>query len=778
MTETKPSFAEQVKSYPKAFWVANTMEIFERMAWYGWFTVMAVYVTGSVATGGLGFSTELAGALQGIVPFFLYLLPVVTGALADRYGYKKMFIIAYLVMMVSYYLLGQFHTVPTFFMAFMFVAVGAAIFKPVVVGTVARTTNESNSATGFGIFYMMVNVGGFAGPIVAGLVRGKGWEYVFMACSAWSALNLLIVLFFYKEPAVPGAEQEKRSLRQVGDNMVEVLGNMRFFITVFTVVFALMFANLNVWWFAHFTWLHCLFFIPGWLVLNFVWDVILPPGSGDPAQPASQGKIFLFKRMHCSNWRFALFLLIMSGFWTSFNQIFYTMPEYLRDFTETRPLVEGARWIETTAAYEWLFGVVDPNNPDEGLTSRLATVSPSERDELIAKVQTLKEALGGDQRALLSTIPRERFDQLLEAAPVALREAVDAARVSAEENHDAVAAFGEMILSLEDSQIGQIIAVAQVELGTDWREQLEREAKESSSKKLLHSKVRISPSALQPYLAMKPQVSAEQLKFLGETVERLAASKQALAESTDNIEAPVLLKKMKKQFEAAQPPLREQGMTLLPIQMARLLLEDFDDTSSLIDAAAEKVRANEVANQIIIAGRQVNPEYIVNINAGAIVLFQVLISLLMGRFHRFTTMIVGMLIAAVGVGLSTFAGAEGLISTGGLIWIVAGGIFVFSFGEMMASPTSQEYVGRIAPAAKKALYMGYYFIAVALGNVFAGILKGELMSRLAYDMNRPDLMWAAFGGIMLLTAVAFLLYNKFALPKDAAHKLVPGDSGS
>ena len=80
---------------------------------------------------------------------------------------------------------------------------------------------------------------------------------------------------------------------------------------------------------------------------------------------------------------------------------------------------------------------------------------------------------------------------------------------------------------------------------------------------------------------------------------------------------------MKKQFEAAQPPLREQGMTLLPIQMARLLLEDFDDTSSLIDAAAEKVRANEVANQIIIAGRQVNPEYIVNINAGAIVLFQV-----------------------------------------------------------------------------------------------------------------------------------------------------------
>ena len=101
MATQKLGFIAQIKSYPGTFWVANTMEIFERMSWYGWFTVMAVYVTGTVATGGLGFSTELRGALQGIVPFFLYLFPVITGAMADRYGYKKMFIIAYLIMIVS-----------------------------------------------------------------------------------------------------------------------------------------------------------------------------------------------------------------------------------------------------------------------------------------------------------------------------------------------------------------------------------------------------------------------------------------------------------------------------------------------------------------------------------------------------------------------------------------------------------------------------------------------------------------------------------------------------
>ena len=112
LENSKLGFFAQLKSYPREFWVANTMEIFERLSWYGWFTVMALYVTAKPETGGLGFSTETRGNLQGIVPFFLYLLPVLTGALADRYGYKKMFIIAYLVMIVSYYSLGQFTSLP------------------------------------------------------------------------------------------------------------------------------------------------------------------------------------------------------------------------------------------------------------------------------------------------------------------------------------------------------------------------------------------------------------------------------------------------------------------------------------------------------------------------------------------------------------------------------------------------------------------------------------------------------------------------------------------
>lgn len=129
-------------------------------------------------------------------------------------------------------------------------------------------------------------------------------------------------------------------------------------------------------------------------------------------------------------------------------------------------------------------------------------------------------------------------------------------------------------------------------------------------------------------------------------------------------------------------------------------------------------------------------------------------------------MIVGMVIAAVGIGLSSFAGGTMIGPLGGSLLVVVAGIVIFAVGEMMASPTSQEYVGRIAPQDRVAVYMGYYFVAVALGNLFGGILSGQLYGKLARDMQRPDLMWACFGGLMLLTAVIFLLYDRFALPRS------------
>jgi dipeptide/tripeptide permease len=156
------------------------------------------------------------------------------------------------------------------------------------------------------------------------------------------------------------------------------------------------------------------------------------------------------------------------------------------------------------------------------------------------------------------------------------------------------------------------------------------------------------------------------------------------------------------------------------------------------------------------AGNQINPEWLVNIDAGAIVLFQVLISAIFARWKPFTTMIVGTVITGIGLGLGFY---------GDMGWIVVLAIFVFAIGEMMASPKSQEYVARIAPPAKTAMYMGYYFVSIALGNLFGGILSGQMYGYYGRDVRDPGTMWLIFGGIGILTALLLVAYDRLVVRK-------------
>jgi dipeptide/tripeptide permease len=103
-------------------------------------------------------------------------------------------------------------------------------------------------------------------------------------------------------------------------------------------------------------------------------------------------------------------------------------------------------------------------------------------------------------------------------------------------------------------------------------------------------------------------------------------------------------------------------------------------------------------------------------------------------------------------------------------WVVVAGIAVFSFGEMMASPKSKEYTGKIAPPGKTALYMGYFYWCVALGNLFGGILSGQFYAAFARDMNRPDIMWLTFALIAVGTAVLIYAYDKMVIKKRAVEQ--------
>ncbi len=231
------SLTRDLRSFPRTFWIANSMELFERWAYYGMFTVLSVYMTDPVSKGGLGFSQEERGVMQALVTGVLYLLPILGGAIADRFGFRKVLIAAFVTLSSGYFAMGQFHAYAPFFVAFLVVAVGGAIFKPIIVGTVAKTTDKSTETLGFGIFYMIVNIGGFLGPWAASKMRDLDWSYVFIMCSLVIVVNLLLVLFYREPSRTEGAREPlSESIRNIFRNTLVVMRDVKFVLFLLIIV--------------------------------------------------------------------------------------------------------------------------------------------------------------------------------------------------------------------------------------------------------------------------------------------------------------------------------------------------------------------------------------------------------------------------------------------------------------------------------------------------------------------------------------------------------------
>lgn len=233
-----------LKKFPRVFWVSNIMEVFERWAWYGFYNAFALYLTLSKDTGALGFTQVQKGVIIGTGSMLLYFLPIITGAIADRIGYKKVLILSYSSYIAGFFMVGTFESYPMVFAAYIFLAIAGALFKPVISGMIAKTTNDENASVGFGIFYMMVNIGGFIGPFIAGFLYKIDWNLVFLMSIIIIAINYIFVFFFFKEPN--REESEETFLQSVGiafKNIWITLNNWKY--VLFLLIMGLFWAAFN-----------------------------------------------------------------------------------------------------------------------------------------------------------------------------------------------------------------------------------------------------------------------------------------------------------------------------------------------------------------------------------------------------------------------------------------------------------------------------------------------------------------------------------------------------
>ena len=217
-------------AFPPVFWVANLIEVMERFAYYGIYFGFGIYMKS------LGFSPEELGWVQFIFLLLSYTVPVISGTFADKYGFKKVLIVAYLAYLPSILLLIYNKTFSGIALTMLAIGLAAGIFKPLIAGTVRAVTDKSNKTLGFGIFYAMVNIGGSFGPIVAGKLRAISWDHAFYAAAGMIVLMLFVTIFFYKEPP---REIEGVTLKQKFRDLKTALSDLKF--ASFLVILGLMF---------------------------------------------------------------------------------------------------------------------------------------------------------------------------------------------------------------------------------------------------------------------------------------------------------------------------------------------------------------------------------------------------------------------------------------------------------------------------------------------------------------------------------------------------------
>jgi len=88
------------------------------------------------------------------------------------------------------------------------------------------------------------------------------------------------------------------------------------------------------------------------------------------------------------------------------------------------------------------------------------------------------------------------------------------------------------------------------------------------------------------------------------------------------------------------------------------------------------------------------------------------------------------------------------------------GLIVLSFGELVSYPAFLSYVSRIPPEDKRSIYTGYSFLPLAIAGVTAPIAGGFLYYNIAEGLGMGRLFWGIVASIGLISASAFLHYDK------------------
>jgi POT family proton-dependent oligopeptide transporter len=168
--------------HPRGLSTLFFTEMWERFSYYGMRAFLILYMTASIANGGLGFDDRHAATVYGNYVGSVWLTPILGGLIADRFlGQYRSVLWGGMIIALGHFTLA-FKSLSTFYAGLVLIVLGTGLLKPNVSTIVGSLYDEGDARrdAGFSLFYMGINLGAFIGPLIAGgLAQKVNWHLGF-----------------------------------------------------------------------------------------------------------------------------------------------------------------------------------------------------------------------------------------------------------------------------------------------------------------------------------------------------------------------------------------------------------------------------------------------------------------------------------------------------------------------------------------------------------------------------------------------------------------------
>lgn len=191
----KPPSERQILGHPQGLFYLFFAELWERFSFYGMRALLTLYMV-NVIFEKLVERDYATAAVYASYGSLVYASTVVGGRISDSIlGMRNSIFLGGILMAIGHFVLAIENDI-AFFLALSFIIVGNGFFKPNIstfVGTLYEK-GDPKKDSGFTIFYMGINIGGWVAPLLCGWLAAEyGWHYGF----GLAGIGMLTGLIFF-----------------------------------------------------------------------------------------------------------------------------------------------------------------------------------------------------------------------------------------------------------------------------------------------------------------------------------------------------------------------------------------------------------------------------------------------------------------------------------------------------------------------------------------------------------------------------------------------------